>query len=35
MLGRDVYSRTIYGTRISLMIGISVALLSVFVGLIS
>ena len=34
MLGRDVYSRTIYGTRISLMIGVSVALLSVFIGLI-
>ncbi|MEO0792093.1 MAG: ABC transporter permease [Pseudomonadota bacterium] len=33
-LGRDVYSRTIYGTQVSLMVGLSVALISVFVGLI-
>jgi len=33
MLGRDVYSRTIYGARVSLMVGISVALLSTALGL--
>jgi peptide/nickel transport system permease protein len=33
MLGRDVYSRTIYGTRVSLAVGISVALLSTGCGL--
>jgi peptide/nickel transport system permease protein len=33
MLGRDVYSRTIYGARVSLMVGISVALLSIGSGL--
>jgi len=31
-LGRDVYSRVIYGTRVSLMIGISVALCAVAIG---
>jgi peptide/nickel transport system permease protein len=39
MLGRDVYSRTIYGSRVSLTIGISVAVLSIglglFIGLVS
>jgi peptide/nickel transport system permease protein len=33
MLGRDVYSRTIYGARVSLTVGISVALLSTGLGL--
>ena len=33
MLGRDVYSRTIYGARVSLTVGISVALLSSTIGL--
>jgi peptide/nickel transport system permease protein len=33
MLGRDVYSRTIYGTRVSLIVGLSVAILSVAIGL--
>jgi peptide/nickel transport system permease protein len=32
--GRDVYSRVIYGTRISLIIGFSVALLATFSGLV-
>jgi peptide/nickel transport system permease protein len=32
--GRDVYSRVVYGTRISLIIGFSVALLATFVGLV-
>ena len=33
MFGRDVYTRTIYGTRISLIVGICVSILSTSVGL--
>src|SRR5258708_14357125 len=33
MLGRDVYNRVIYGSRVSLIIGISVALFSAAVGI--
>ncbi len=34
MLGRDVYSRIIYGARVSLIVGISVAALASIVGLV-
>jgi peptide/nickel transport system permease protein len=33
MLGRDVYSRVIYGARVSLTVGLAVAILSTLVGL--
>ena len=33
-LGRDIYSRVIYGTRVSLIVGITVAIIAVFVGLV-
>jgi peptide/nickel transport system permease protein len=33
MMGRDVYSRVLYGARVSLTVGIAVALLSTVIGL--
>jgi peptide/nickel transport system permease protein len=33
-LGRDIYSRVIYGTRVSLIVGLGVALLSTAIGLV-
>ena len=33
-LGRDIYSRVLYGARVSMLVGISVALISVAVGLV-
>lgn len=33
-LGRDVYTRVVYGARVSLLIGITVATISTFIGLV-
>lgn len=32
-LGRDVYARTLFGTRVSLLVGLSVAIVSIGIGL--
>lgn len=32
-LGRDVYARTVHGTRVSLLVGLTVATISIAVGL--
>lgn len=34
MVGRDLYSRTLYGARVSLMVGLAVAVLSIAAGLV-
>jgi peptide/nickel transport system permease protein len=33
-LGRDIYTRVVYGARVSLIVGITVSALSVFIGLV-